>query len=112
MSFSSFMISSLSLKKGGSDLFLLFLDTISLIVFHVFLISYFEFKAFTMYTMGYYTSFNHQLLQNAVLHPKNGVRSVNLPIPAKTSKLMSYGSRGVDASDTTIGLSNFSANQR
>ena len=62
--------------------------------------------------MGYYTSFNHQLLQNAVLYPKNGVRSVNLAIPAKTSKLMSYGSRGVDASDTTIGLSNFSANQR
>ena len=59
--------------------------------------------------MGYYTSFNHQLSQNAVLYPKNGVRSVNLPIPAKTLKLMSYGSRGVDASDTTIGLSNFSA---
>ena len=65
-----------------------------------------------MYTVGYYTSFNHQLLQNEVLYPKNGVRSVNLPIPAKTSKLMSYGSRGVDSSDTTIGLSNFSANQR
>ena len=70
------------------------------------------FTAFTMYTMGYYTSFNHQLLQNAVLYPKNGVRSVNLLIPVKISKLMSYGSRGVDASDTTIGLSNFSANQR
>ena len=48
----------------------------------------------------------------AVLYLKNGVRSVNLPIPAKTLKLMSYGSRGVDSSDTTIGLSNFSANQR
>ena len=59
-------------------------------------------KTFTVYTMGYYTSFNHQLLQNAILYPKNGVRSVNLPIPAKTSKLMSYGSRGVDASDTTM----------
>ena len=46
------------------------------------------------------------------LYPKNGVRSVNLSIPAKTSKLMSYGSRGVDASDTTFGLSNFSANHR
>ena len=43
-----------------------------------------------MNTKGYYTSFNHQLLQNAVLYPKNGVRSVNLPIPAKTLKLMSY----------------------
>ena len=52
------------------------------------------------------------VITNAVLYPKNGVRSVNLPIPAKTSKLMSYGSRVVDASDTTIGLSNFSANQR
>ena len=45
---------------------------------------------------------NHQLLPNALLYPKNGVRSVNLPIPAKTLKLMSYGSCGVDASDTTM----------
>ena len=58
-----------------------------------------------MYTMGYYTSFNHQLLQNAVLYPKNGVRSVNLPIPAKTSKLMSYGSRGVDSIGSDCSMS-------
>ena len=70
-------------------------------------------RFYSVYDVYYgYTSFNHQLLQNAVLYPKNRVRSVNLPIPAKTLKLMSYGSRGVDASDTTIGLSNFSANQR
>ena len=43
ISFSSFMISSPSLKKGGSDLLLLFLDKISLVVFDIFLMSYFEF---------------------------------------------------------------------
>ena len=42
-------------------------------------------------TMCYYTSSNHQLLQNAVLYPKNGVRSVNLQIPAKSSKLKEIG---------------------
>ena len=43
-----------------------------------------------MYTMGYYTSFNHQLLQNAVLYPKNGVRSVKFYYKLINNKLPLY----------------------